>query len=135
MTETRISINFMAIWGRAVIKNHPSIGVEDDEQALTLDIPSVIERCTSIEPSVGRWLLLRGSAILVETTSIVAHFAFGPQKPITSTDILERFRNLPVENVCPKGIFEPEFSSNGGSLPDYVLKQTEEEQEQGRSTT
>jgi hypothetical protein len=47
MTGTRISINFIAIRGRDVFDYRSLIAVEDDEQALTLDIPSAMNRSES----------------------------------------------------------------------------------------
>lgn len=47
-------------------------------------------------------------AVLVETTSVVSHFSFGPQKNLIKTDILARYHNYANEMICPSSILEPE---------------------------
>ncbi|KAJ5184220.1 hypothetical protein N7492_001836 [Penicillium capsulatum] len=91
MTGTRLSINFMAIRGRDVFENRDTIARNDDEHTLTVDLPQYIDR-----------------SVLVETTSIVAHYSFGPQSSMPKTDLLERYHNYAREKVCPTGILEPE---------------------------
>ena len=49
------------------------------------------------------------SAVLVETTSVVAHYSFGPQKALPKTDLLERYHNYAKERACPSSFVEPEF--------------------------
>ncbi|KAJ5570493.1 uncharacterized protein N7459_009923 [Penicillium hispanicum] len=101
MTGTRLSINFMAIRGRDVLEYMESIVVGDDEVNLTVDLPLAI-----------------GRSVLVETTSLGAHFNFGPQKHLAKSDILERYHNYANERVCPGSILEPEFYYEGEDPPE-----------------
>ncbi|CRG82739.1 hypothetical protein PISL3812_00084 [Talaromyces islandicus] len=90
MRGSRISINFMAIRGIDILNNAMKL-TGDDEHILTVELPKQLNR-----------------AVLVETTSVVAHFAFGPQKNLIKTDILERYHNYAAERICPNSILEPE---------------------------
>ncbi|KAH8690643.1 hypothetical protein BGW36DRAFT_328511 [Talaromyces proteolyticus] len=90
MRGSRISINFMAVRGIDILNNMMKLK-GDDEHILTVELPKQLNR-----------------AVLVETTSVVAHFAFGPQKNLIKTDLLERYHNYASEMICPNSILEPE---------------------------
>lgn len=91
MRGSRISINFMVIKGSDLIDNLASLQGRDDEDMLTVVLPRELNR-----------------AILVETTSVVSHFAFGPQINLIKTDILARYHNYAVQMICPNTLLEPD---------------------------
>ncbi|OKL62848.1 hypothetical protein UA08_01810 [Talaromyces atroroseus] len=91
MRGSRISINFMVIRGSDLIDNLANLQGKDDEDMLTVVLPKQLNR-----------------AILVETTSVVAHFSFGPQKNLIKTDILARYHNYATQMICPNSLLEPE---------------------------
>ena len=81
MNYERLSINFIAVWGRDVHKAMPI--PRDDEQHLTKDMSR----------KLGRHVVVDGGAL-------VAHYSFGAQKEgLVLTDVLERYRALARE-VC-----------------------------------
>ncbi|EED13626.1 conserved hypothetical protein [Talaromyces stipitatus ATCC 10500] len=99
MRGSRISINFMVIKGKDIIDNLPNLK-GDDENQLTVELPASLNR-----------------AVLVETTSVVAHFSFGPQKNLAKTDILARYHNYANQNICPNSILEPEILLATDKMP------------------
>ncbi|EGE85405.2 hypothetical protein BDDG_08350 [Blastomyces dermatitidis ATCC 18188] len=77
----RISINFIAIWGRDVIDHLPLV---DDEAMLTKSIPKKLRR-----------------PVLVATGAIAAHYAFASQvNDLKQTDILSRYRAYANDMIC-----------------------------------
>ncbi|KKZ65826.1 hypothetical protein EMCG_01211 [[Emmonsia] crescens] len=78
----RISINFIAIWGRDVIGHLP---LNDDEAMLTKSIPKKLRR-----------------PVLVATGALASHYAFASQvDDLMQTDILSRYRAYANELICP----------------------------------
>ncbi|QSS50170.1 hypothetical protein I7I53_10757 [Histoplasma capsulatum var. duboisii H88] len=78
----RISINFIAIWGRDVLDHLPLI---DDEGMLTKLIPKQLRR-----------------PVLVATGALAAHYAFASQvRDLKQTDILSRYRAYANDLICP----------------------------------
>ncbi|GAM44053.1 hypothetical protein TCE0_060r19367 [Talaromyces pinophilus] len=99
MNGSRISINFMVIKGKDIIDNISNLQ-PDDENKLTVELPTLLNR-----------------AVLVETTSVVSHFSFGPQKNLAKTDILARYHNYANQNICPNAILEPEVLLATDKMP------------------
>ncbi|OJD11301.1 hypothetical protein AJ78_07895 [Emergomyces pasteurianus Ep9510] len=78
----RISINFIAIWGRDVIDHLP---LNDDEAMLTMAIPKKLRR-----------------PVLVATGALASHYAFASQaEDLKNTDILSRYRAYANDLICP----------------------------------
>ncbi|PGG99059.1 hypothetical protein GX51_06476 [Blastomyces parvus] len=78
----RISINFIAIWGRDVIDHLPLV---DDEGMLTKSIPKRLRR-----------------PVLVATGALASHYAFASQvNDLMQTDILSRYRAYANDLICP----------------------------------
>ncbi|OJD24972.1 hypothetical protein ACJ73_03662 [Blastomyces percursus] len=78
----RISINFIAFWGRDVINHLPLV---DDEGMLTKSIPKRLRR-----------------PVLVATGALAAHYAFASQvNDLKQTDILSRYRAYANDMICP----------------------------------
>lgn len=112
MRGSRISINFMVIRGKDIIDNYSELK-GDDENQLTVELPARLNRGQFISfvtlETNERGLAKTFAAVLVETTSVVAHFSFGPQKNLAKTDILARYHNYANQNICPNSILEPEI--------------------------
>ncbi|PGH05499.1 hypothetical protein AJ79_06806 [Helicocarpus griseus UAMH5409] len=82
----RISINFIAIWGRDVIDHLP---LNDDEAMLTKSIPRQLSR-----------------PVLVATGALASHYSFTSQvNDLRETDILSRYRAYANELICPGTLF------------------------------
>lgn len=83
MNYERLSINFIAVWGRDI---HAAMPIpRDDEQHLTQDVSR----------RLGRHVVVDGKAL-------VAHYSFGAQKEgLDLTDVLERYRSL-AKDKCGK---------------------------------
>ncbi|ODH13515.1 hypothetical protein ACO22_07178 [Paracoccidioides brasiliensis] len=78
----RISINFIAVWGKDIIDHLPLV---DDEAMLTKSIPRRLNR-----------------PVLVATGALASHYAFTSQvEDLKNTDILSRYRAYANELVCP----------------------------------
>ncbi|KAJ9638748.1 hypothetical protein H2201_008829 [Coniosporium apollinis] len=98
MHYARLSINFLAIWGRDV---HLALPMQpDDEQHLTQTVPK----------KLSRHAVFHGE-------SIVAHYSFFTQyKGLITTDILERYRALAAETcgaLLPLNREKQEISTEG----------------------
>ncbi|KAI9719704.1 MAG: hypothetical protein M1828_006137 [Chrysothrix sp. TS-e1954] len=77
----RISINMIAVLGDDIVSYRPV--PKDDEQWLTVDLSA----------KTGRHVVIDGKALAV-------HYAFGPQKGLDTTDLLERYRSYAQEEIC-----------------------------------
>ena len=107
-TGDRLSINFMAIWGDDIVANSPI--ADDDEPALTVDLPNKLgrskslplRRCALLEtPRLIMTLLLSlRTAAIVASHSLVSHYTFGAQKLLNTTNILARYSSYAHEKIC-----------------------------------
>ncbi|KAI4864522.1 hypothetical protein F4820DRAFT_458808 [Hypoxylon rubiginosum] len=99
----RYNLNFCAVWGSDIRDQLPI--ADDDEQAITSDIPKRI-----------------GRPFLIDTRSVVAHFSFFTQQDgISKSDLLDRWRAYANEAVCapnnlkmPWDLMCPNFRTDGG---------------------
>ncbi|KAA8896000.1 hypothetical protein FN846DRAFT_966906 [Sphaerosporella brunnea] len=83
MNYDRLSINFIAIWGKDVADSFPI--PRDDEAHLTQTVPK----------RLGRHVVVHGQAL-------TAHYSFGAQKDgLANTDVLERYRAY-AKDYCGK---------------------------------
>ena len=80
MRYDRYNLNFLAVWGGDVAIQLPTV---DDERDFTVTNPKRLKR-----------------PLLVDTHALVAHFSFGPQVEVRTTDLLDRYRDLANELVC-----------------------------------
>lgn len=87
---TRLALNFYAVRGRDIVDAFP-FPTADDEEFLTVTQPKEL-----------------GRPVVVEGSSMVAHFAFNKQRTphegraLAWTDLLARYRNYAEECVCGK---------------------------------
>lgn len=80
-TGGRLSINFVTIWADDVLENLPMDTV--DEEWLTVNLPKKLHR-----------------EVTVNTQALAVHFSFGTQGKLEQTDLLARYRDFALENVC-----------------------------------
>ena len=81
----RISINFLALRGEDVLSHLKEMKEHgDDEAYLSEKLPKAM-----------------GKRLLVNTRALAAHYSFGAQSGMESTDILARYRAYAVEKMCP----------------------------------
>lgn len=79
----RLSINFIAVWGDDIVDNSPI--AQDDEPAITMDIPKKL-----------------GRSSIVASHALVTHFTFGQQTELEQTNLLARYSAYAHEKICPK---------------------------------
>lgn len=78
----RLSVNLVAVYSNDVLDNLPE-GTVDDEAWLTQTLPFSL-----------------GKRVAVETQALAAHFAFGAQHQIETTDVLSRYQMYANDIVC-----------------------------------
>ncbi|KIW32528.1 uncharacterized protein PV07_04062 [Cladophialophora immunda] len=81
--DQRLSINLIAVWADDVLDNLPMDDV--DEQWLTLNLPKKLQR-----------------QVAVNMDALAAHFTFGTQGTVETTDLLARYRDYAVEHACAR---------------------------------
>ncbi|KAJ9662741.1 hypothetical protein H2198_001190 [Neophaeococcomyces mojaviensis] len=79
----RLSINLIAVWSNDVLDNLPMDTDNDDEHWLTVSLPTKLQK-----------------RVAVEMHALAAHFAFGNQLAVTTTDVLARYANYAHEKAC-----------------------------------
>lgn len=80
-TGQRLSINFITIWADDVLENLPMDTV--DEEWLTVNLPKKLRR-----------------EVTVNTQALAVHFSFGTQVQLEQTDLLARYWDFALENIC-----------------------------------
>lgn len=80
-TGDRLSINFVAIWGDDIVNNSPI--ADDDEPALTVELPTKLNRTA-----------------IVASHSLISHYTFGKQNLLSTTNILARYSSYAHEKIC-----------------------------------
>ncbi|KAK5076419.1 hypothetical protein LTR64_006101 [Lithohypha guttulata] len=80
----RLSVNVIAIFSNDILDNMPDDAF-DDEEWLTVTLPGQ-----------------QGKRVGVETRALAAHFAFGAQSQVESTDILARYQDRARQMACLK---------------------------------
>jgi hypothetical protein len=82
-TGKRLSINLIAIWSDDVLDNLPMTTV--DEEWLTVVLPKDLNR-----------------QVAVNMEALAAHFTFGDQWKLQSTDLLPRYKDYAMQHVCAR---------------------------------
>lgn len=77
----RLSINMIAVNSTEILSHLPMDTV--DEQWLTVELPKRL-----------------GRSVAVDTHGLAAHFTFGAQGKVGTTDLLGRYLDYALENVC-----------------------------------
>ena len=77
----RLSINFMTFWADEVLDHLPMDTV--DEDWLTRVLPQRIQK-----------------SVAVDSNALAAHFTFGTQHGVETTDLLARYHDYALENAC-----------------------------------
>jgi hypothetical protein len=95
MRETRISR------GIDIIDNVVHL-LSSDQYMLTVELPRSLNRGMISSFLFLPIMLIQFAVVLVESTSI----DFGPQKQLVKTDLLERYHNYAVENICLHSMYE-----------------------------
>ena len=90
----RMGIQFIAMMGADINLAKP-MG-QDDEHWFTVEMPNRLGRSKSAPFAEG--LLTTGP--VADGRGLVAHYSFGSQRTLGTTDILDRYRSYAKENVC-----------------------------------